>query len=224
VELTRGDARGGSMLKWLGVAFAVVLVVAVVLLRGALGGPDEEHLTAARSPVAGAGAPGAAPIAAATSATVAAPATAVAAATHKLDPQSDEFFNRFDDAVPSILTRNAAPCYTGGLSRKSMNAKLKLVFKTHIHNGDVTVENVKVAESTLNDPALEACFIAKVAGARWHDDELPEWTQDDELVIRPERGMKKFTEDNLKYEGTGPVGAAVMTAGQKPAPAWRPEE
>ena len=33
---------------------------------------------------------------------------------------------------------------------------------------------------------------------------LPDWNQDDELVIRPERGIKKFTKENMEYEGSGP--------------------
>jgi hypothetical protein len=37
-------------------------------------------------------------------------------------------------------------------------------------------------------------------------------------VIRPERGMKKYTKENMDYDGSGPIGAAVMKAGDAPPP------
>jgi hypothetical protein len=48
------------------------------------------------------------------------------------------------------------------------------------------------------------CFRHEVEATHWHDDTLPDWNAPDELVIRPERGMKKFTKENLEYEGSGP--------------------
>ncbi|HSD90767.1 MAG TPA: hypothetical protein VLB44_24750, partial [Kofleriaceae bacterium] len=86
------------------------------------------------------------------------------------------------------------------------NQKVKLTFKDHIVDGKVTVSDVKVVdgETTINDPELVKCFIAEVSATTWMDSELPDWTQDDELVIRPERGMKKFTKDNMEYETDTP--------------------
>jgi len=75
------------------------------------------------------------------------------------------------------------------------------VGQTKIVNGEVSVHDVTIKESTINDPALETCFIQEVMRATWKDDELPDWEQDDELVIRPERGMKKFWRDNIDYVG-----------------------
>jgi hypothetical protein len=124
----------------------------------------------------------------------------------KISKASDEFFYRFDDLQPSMLTRNAAKCYTGGLHRVHRNQKVKLAFSNRIKNGEVTVENVTVVsdETTIDDPALVECFRKAVADTHWHDDQLPDYTAPDELVIRPERGMKKYTEENMKYEGSGP--------------------
>lgn len=123
----------------------------------------------------------------------------------KLDPKSDAFFYKFDEAIPPALTAEAAKCYTGGLHRVHRNAKVKLGYKITIKDGVLGITDVKVLESTVNDKALEACFAREVAKVTWKDDELPDWAQDDELVIRPERGMKKFTAENLAYEGDGPV-------------------
>jgi hypothetical protein len=122
----------------------------------------------------------------------------------KVDINSDAFFIRFDELVPQLTTRNAAKCYTGGLGRVHRNQKVKLAFKDTIKNGVVTITDVKVVESTINDQALIDCFVREVAATTWNDDGLPDWQQDDELVIRPERGMKKFTKENMEYEGSGP--------------------
>jgi len=119
----------------------------------------------------------------------------------KIDPQSDAFFYKFDEVVPANLTRAAATCYEGHQSSLHRNQKMRLVFKTRIRNGDVTIHDVKVDESTIKDPALEACFLQAVQRSTWHDDELPDWDQDDQLLIRPERGMKKYMRDNIEYVG-----------------------
>lgn len=122
----------------------------------------------------------------------------------KIDINSDAFFVRFDDLMPQMATRNAAKCYTGGLNRVHRNQKVKLAFKDTIKNGVVSITDVRVVESTINDKALIDCFVREVAGTTWNDEGLPDWQQDDELVIRPERGMKKFTKENMEYEGSGP--------------------
>lgn len=150
-----------------------------------------------------------APIAVAKKAELAAIAKQVTAATAqdgKVSPASDEFFYKFDDLQPSMLTRNAAKCYTGGLHRVHRNQKVKLAFNNRIVNGEVTVTDVRVVadETTIDDPEMVECFKREVANTHWHDDSLPDWNAPDELVIRPERGMKKFTKENLEYEGSGP--------------------
>ena len=151
----------------------------------------------------------AAPVAVAKKAELAAIAKQVTAATvpdGKVSPASDEFIYKFDDLQPSMLTRNAAKCYTGGLHRVHRNQKVKLAFTNRIVNGEVTVADVHVVadETTIDDPEMVECFRREVAATHWHDDALPDWSAPDELVIRPERGMKKFTKENLEYEGSGP--------------------
>jgi hypothetical protein len=123
----------------------------------------------------------------------------------KLDPRSDAFFYKFDEAVPPALTAQAAKCYTGGIQRVHRNAKVKLGYNITIKDGVLAISDVRVLESTVNNKELEDCFAREVAKVTWKDDELPDWAQDDELVIRPERGMKKFTAENLAYEGDGPI-------------------
>lgn len=119
----------------------------------------------------------------------------------KLDPRSDEFFYRFDEAIPKVLTRNAAKCYEGRHGSLHRNQKLSLRYKVKVVNGEVRISDVSIKESTLNDAALETCFIQQVQRSTWHDDELPDVGIDDELVLRPERGMKKYWQDNIDYVG-----------------------
>ncbi len=134
----------------------------------------------------------------------------------KFKPESDEFFLQFDDIQPAMLTKQAAKCYKGGIERVHRNQKLKLKFKDKIVNGEVTVEDVQIVESTLNNAALDACMVAAVKGTHWHNDNLPDYEMNDTLLIRPERGMKKFTDANMAYEGKGPIGPAVVKPGWKP--------
>lgn len=124
----------------------------------------------------------------------------------KIDPASDAFTYRFDEQVTPKLTMQAAKCYTGGLDRVHRNQKVKLGYKIGIKDGVVYVRDVRVLESTIDNPKLVECFAREVASVTWTDEQLPDWEQDDELVIRPERGMKKFTAENLAYEGDGPIG------------------
>ncbi len=198
------------MKKWL--AGAIALLVLAVLLWMQVRSHDPEPVVAGHA---------AAPAAVAVPAVVpaaakGAPAVAQAAAgapdeeldlperSGKIDPRSDEFFNRFDEVVPRELTHNAAKCYEGRHGSLHRNQKLSLRYKIRIRNGEVTVRDVTIKESTLNDAALETCFIQEVARSSWKDDELPDWEQDDELVLRPERGMKKFWRDQEDSRPTAP--------------------
>lgn len=136
----------------------------------------------------------------------------------KVEPSSDEFFHQFYDVQPAILTRNAAKCYTGGLDRVHRNGKVKLRFTNRIVNGEVTVVDVAVSdETTIRDQRLIDCFVREVQATRWRDDTLPDWSGPDELVLRPERGMKKYSEDSRNYQGDGsevtPAAVEVQSPG-----------
>ena len=191
-------------MKKLLAAGAVVVIGLLVLIWYQLHAPAD----AAPAPAPKAEAPAQAAVAPrAQGSGLAEAAAKVGAATgkpEKVDPASDAFFYKFDDLQPAMLTRNAASCYSGGLGRVGRNAKLKLSFKDKIVDGEVTVTDVKIVESTISDQALIDCFVREVQNTKWHDDSLPDWTQPDELVIRPERGMKKYTKENMEYQGDGP--------------------
>lgn len=187
--------------KWLAAGTIAVLAL-LVLLWHELQAPAAVATIAA--PVAQQQVAPVAPVVTPPLAKLAQQAAQANAQAGKIDPQSDEFFYRFDDLQPAMLTRKAATCYTGGLHRVHRNQKLKLTFKDRIKNGVVTVEDVQIAEDTIKDPELVACFVREVQNTKWSDDALPDWVQEDQLVIRPERGMKKYTKENMEYEGSGP--------------------
>jgi hypothetical protein len=194
------------MAKWFVAGGIVLLVVLVVLLwlqmQPREPAPAAEKPAAAPPQVAMAETrPAAKPSAPAAEATPEPAAVEPAVPPGKLDPRSDEFFYKFDEVVPKQLTRNAAKCYEGRHGSLHRNQKLSLRFKTRIVNGEVSIRDVTIKESTIDDAALVTCFIQEIQRSSWKDGELPDWEQDDELVLRPERGMKKFWKDNIDYVG-----------------------
>jgi hypothetical protein len=119
----------------------------------------------------------------------------------KIDVQSDEFFFKFQEVVPAVLSRKAALCYEGIAKHVTRNQKLTLQFHIKIKDGEVTINDVHPSADTLDNAGLSTCFTQAVQRAGWHDDTLPDWEADDELVLRPERGMKKYMRDNIDYVG-----------------------
>lgn len=190
--------------KWLA-AGTLALLGVLVLLWYQIHAPAE----AAPAPPAKAAVPVAAPVvqnAGSGLAQLGAKVAEASAKSNKVDPASDAFFNAFDDRAPREPQVNAATCYTGGMNRVHRNAKLKLFADIVVKDGEVTYQNVKMSpESTITDKTLIDCMMREVAATHWHDDTLPDYTLPaDEILIRPERGMKKYTQENRNYEGDGP--------------------
>lgn len=121
----------------------------------------------------------------------------------KIDPASDEFFYKFQEVTPAILSREVVKCYEGRDEKQRLhrNQKLTLEFHIKIKDGEVTISNVHEKANTLNDAGLTTCFTQAVQRKTWHDDALPDWEADDQLVIRPERGLKKYMQSNIDYVG-----------------------
>jgi hypothetical protein len=199
--------------KWLAIAAVGLIVLLLIMWRSI----DHSAATPTPSPASEPEQLAASPTSAVTATVMAAkpaaePSTEEAAPEKpaKLDPMGDEFFHKFIDFVPHRLSRDAAECYQKpGLLHR--NAKLVLVFNVRIRDGQVTIHDIKVKpndpdepksnNNTLNDPALESCFIQKVARVTWKNDALPDYDWPDELVIRPERGLKKHWKSNIDYVG-----------------------
>jgi hypothetical protein len=118
----------------------------------------------------------------------------------KVNPNSDDFFDRFVERQPKVASRAAMSCYRGG---RTMNQWIRFSFVGHIKNGEVTFSDVKTKESRLDDKQLEDCMLAAVANTHWHDDTLPDVDRyEDETTLNPERGGKKYLHDSRNDDAT----------------------
>jgi hypothetical protein len=193
--------------KWLAAGGLLILVLVLLLWRQmeptevAKPAPVKPHETAVAMISPSESQPAAAKPAAVAAAVTDPVADVTDGKPAKLDPRTDEFFYRFDETIPKVVTRNAAKCYEGRHGTLHRNQKLSLRYKVKVVNGEVQIRDVSIKESTLNDSALEACFIQQVQHSTWKDDQLPDVEIDDEVVLRPERGMKKYWQDNIDYVG-----------------------
>ena len=191
--------------KWLVGAGIAILVMLVLLWRSL----DDSSATAApppAKPVAVAAAEPSAPIEAAVNTKPVVEAAVAASAPEpvkKMDVESDEFFYKFQEVVPAVLSRNAVKCYEGITKKVHRNQNAVYKFKVKIKDGVVTIKDAAVERSTLgdNNAALETCFLQEIARSTWSDPELPDWEADDQLTISPERGLKKYTRENIEYVG-----------------------
>jgi hypothetical protein len=192
------------MTKLLAAGGVVLVVLAILLLHELKGTTTVDAAPAAPKAIvdhpADTIAPTAMPVAAAP-----APAPVVPDKPKKIRVVSDAFQFEFDDVQPKRLMKAVSKCYQSpGINRVAHDAKLKLTFKNHIVDGQVTTSDIVVAESTLNNKALEQCMIDKVAAYKWKNDILPDWSGEDMLLVRPEQTLKKYSPENLSYDGGGP--------------------
>lgn len=196
-------------MKWLAVA-AVVIVAALIFLWKQMGS-DSEVIPSATAARPAAAAIATTPTERAREERVKAAAKlaeeAKEAATvddgkpKKVDAMSDEFFYKLPERVPKMLGKAAAKCYEGIAKKVHRNENVVFDFKTKVKDGVVTISDVKVNRSTISQTGLQTCFAQEIGRVTWTDDTLPDWEGDDQLTISPERGLKKFMQDNVDYVG-----------------------
>ena len=188
--------------KWLAAGF-VALIALVVLLWMQIHAPAD-----AAPVVAAPAAPAAAPPPVAPETAKLGSALAKVAAVDdkpkKYDTDSDEFFYKFQDVITQVASRNAMQCYHGGLKTLQRQQKVKFSVKDVIKDGEVTMTSVKVVETNINDPELIACMQKEIEKTHWHDDMLPDYNEDDMVLIRPGSLVNKFSKEAMSYEGSGP--------------------
>lgn len=194
--------------KWLVAAGIAIIVMLVFMWRqlddsSATAAPTPAKAEVAAAPLPTTTAPAAKPEAAKPVAAEAVVAAAEPEPKQKMDVQSDEFFYKFQEVVPAVLSRNAVKCYEGVSKRVHRNQNVVFKFHVKIKDGVVTVSDTAVERSTLGDSnsALETCFLQEIARSTWTDEALPDWEADDQLTISPERGLKKYTRENIEYVG-----------------------
>jgi hypothetical protein len=88
---------------------------------------------------------------------------------------------RLDDQLPTSLYAEAARCYHGGLPP---DQRLDLGYKLRVKNGEITIADTQVEDSTLGDRALERCIVERVRAFHQRDDRLPDYEGEDDLYIR----------------------------------------
>jgi hypothetical protein len=112
--------------------------------------------------------------------------------SHKLDTRSDAFVQRKNDDIPERLYAEAAKCYRGQVDR---DQKIKIEFRMHIEDGEVSVSNIRILKNTLSDRELERCILDEVRKTRFKDPEMPDWESTEELLMRM-RGFKKYAQSS----------------------------
>lgn len=193
--------------KWLAAIGVLILVVLVLLWRQldepSAAAPAEAAKAAAPVQVASAPVPGdVKPVASATSDAVPTAVTAPAS-EEKMHPSSEEFTRKHDEVVVPRMMMQAVKCWENLPASKRAefhrNQSMVATFKQKIRNGVVTIHDLKLERSSINDPALEACFMQQMAGTTWTNPRLPDWDQDDQIKLGP-RTLKKYTRENIEYE------------------------
>ncbi len=189
-------------------ALAVLIIIALVLLWRELDSSSAAAPAASATPAAPtqvASAPAAKPAATPAAAPAATePAAAKEPSTEKMDPQSDEFFYQHDEVVVPIMMRQAVKCWENLPPAKRAefhrNQSMVAKFKQRIRNGVVTIHDLVVERSSINDPALEACFVQHLRATTWSNPRLPDWDQEDTIKLGP-RTLKKYTRENIEADG-----------------------
>lgn len=113
-----------------------------------------------------------------------------------LVPGTPEFGHRMDVVVPENFREALAPCYKGGLDG---NLKLTLTYQLHIVSGKIYATEVKVAKSELNNRELEQCMVAAVQQLSWTAEDVPDWSEEQELFVRL-RTLKKYESRRKMFE------------------------
>lgn len=101
-----------------------------------------------------------------------------------------------DVVVPENFREALAPCYKGGLDG---NLKLTITYQLHIVSGKIYATDVKVAKSEINDQALEQCMVTAVQQLSWTADDVPDWSEEQELFVRL-RTLKKYESRRKMFE------------------------
>ncbi len=198
----RGTGTGARVL----VIGGVVLVLAMIVLWKQVGSSSAE-VTPVAVPVAAIPPPPPLPVVkshAPPAAVVPPGATPgdAEAQPEKMAVQSQDFFYQFSEVVVPNVSRNAVKCIESQPRHLEMNQDARYLFDIAVRGGQVTISNVRQAESTIGDPVIEDCFRTAILKTAWANAQLPDYEEKDhEVTFSPERGMKKYRQDNLNYVG-----------------------
>jgi hypothetical protein len=114
------------------------------------------------------------------------------ASVAQYDPQSEEFSREVDVSIPNNFKAKLARCERKGVDP---DAQITLNYRLHIEDGVVSASNVTVAKSDLGNATLEQCMVNAVDQARWQAADMPDFVEDQDIIIRIRSLNKYLSED-----------------------------
>lgn len=105
---------------------------------------------------------------------------------------SPEMWDHVDETYKRRWDAFVVDCYRGGADR---SAKLKINYTLAVQNHVVSLHNIQLVESTLNNADLQDCMMRSLADAHFPDNQMPDYESPadhpEEMVIRIEN-LKRF--------------------------------
>jgi hypothetical protein len=129
-------------------------------------------------------------------------APGVAAPTEELAPKKlaandDKLRARVDEVIPAHMVAEAAPCYRGGLNKSQ---HIDFTYRLHVADGDVTISDLKIEDDTIKDRTMARCIETKLAKAKFHDDELPDYDGEGDVFLNSD-AFKRYLAEADNGEG-----------------------
>lgn len=109
-------------------------------------------------------------------------------AVAQYDPQSEEFSHEVDVSIPNNFKAKLARCERAGVDP---DAQITLNYTLHIESGVVRASNVTIAKSDLGNATLEQCMVNAVDQARWRANDMPDFMEEQDIIIRI-RSLNKY--------------------------------
>ena len=104
-----------------------------------------------------------------------------------------ELSMRLDEVYPERYYRSvAARCNVDGLDP---DASAQVQYQLKVLRGEVLATNVRVVDSSLGDPNVEACIVAAIEQARWRDADMPDMDEEHDFYYRV-KTQKKYAAQN----------------------------
>ncbi len=105
-----------------------------------------------------------------------------------IDPKSEEFLQAIEEVAPARFRGEMAKC---DYRKLDPNAKVRIHYRLRIINGQVLATDVRVGESEIEDADVQQCFVRAMQNTQWQSSDLPDYDQEEELLVRV-RMLDKF--------------------------------
>ncbi len=108
--------------------------------------------------------------------------------TTKLETTSDEFSDRIDVGIPDHFRAQMAACERDGVDP---NAKITISYMLHIEDDVISASTVTIENSTLGNSELEQCMLVAVQDTRWIAEDMPNFSEEQDVFVRM-RSLDKY--------------------------------